>query len=291
METEKLPKHHYVPVFYLKQWAKADGRLIEFSRPSGRVEARPCGPRGTGYKRGLYRLHSLPEHEAEQIETRFLRQVDNVSSDALQILLGKAPSKWTPNLRSGWTRFMLGALLRTPENIARMKYKLEDSGLQAFDSLVKDGGDPDKALDYLIHVTEASTFNLLMKVIDNTNIGPYFNAMRWFVINTKAANRTLFTSDRPIVMTNGMSKPESHLAIPISPHHAFFACNTLQTERQLKNIKLPALVKEMNRHIVQRAVKYVWNRETEQIDYVRKHMSSHAYLDRDFTESSVAKAL
>ena len=26
-------KHHYLPVFYLKSWTGADGRLCEFSRP------------------------------------------------------------------------------------------------------------------------------------------------------------------------------------------------------------------------------------------------------------------
>ena len=31
-------KHHYLPVFYLKQWAGKDGRLCEFSRPYKNVK-------------------------------------------------------------------------------------------------------------------------------------------------------------------------------------------------------------------------------------------------------------
>jgi uncharacterized protein DUF4238 len=31
-------KHHYIPVFYLKQWAGADGRLCQYSRPYNRVK-------------------------------------------------------------------------------------------------------------------------------------------------------------------------------------------------------------------------------------------------------------
>src|SRR6266481_4772306 len=59
----KLPKHHYIPVLYLSQWADGNGRLYEFSRPNGRseVSVRPTGPKGTGYDRGLYRLTGVPE--------------------------------------------------------------------------------------------------------------------------------------------------------------------------------------------------------------------------------------
>ena len=38
-------KHHYLPVFYLKQWAGPDRRLCEFSRPHKVVK--PSATRGT----------------------------------------------------------------------------------------------------------------------------------------------------------------------------------------------------------------------------------------------------
>ena len=49
-------KHHYIPKFYLKQWAGPDGRLCEFAQRYKGVEARPTYPDGTGYVRGLYTL-------------------------------------------------------------------------------------------------------------------------------------------------------------------------------------------------------------------------------------------
>src|SRR5258707_9476555 len=57
----KLPRHHYIPVLYLSQWADGNGRLYEVSRPNGRseVSVRPTGPKGTGYERGLYRLAGI----------------------------------------------------------------------------------------------------------------------------------------------------------------------------------------------------------------------------------------
>ena len=45
----KLPKHHYIPVFYLREWVDSKNRLMEFSRPTGKeVKARDTAPTGTG---------------------------------------------------------------------------------------------------------------------------------------------------------------------------------------------------------------------------------------------------
>jgi uncharacterized protein DUF4238 len=76
----KLPKRHYIPVLYLKQWA-GDGRFIKFSRAAGRdrVEPRGTGARGTGYVRGLYRLSGVPHEMAEEVESKFMQQFDNLA--------------------------------------------------------------------------------------------------------------------------------------------------------------------------------------------------------------------
>ena len=49
-------KHHYLPVFYLKQWAALDGRGIGCYPPKREVIARPIAPKNTGYEHGLYSL-------------------------------------------------------------------------------------------------------------------------------------------------------------------------------------------------------------------------------------------
>ncbi len=114
-EHKKLPKHHYIPVFYLRQWA-TNGRLIEFSRPyRSVVKARPTSPEGTGYVRGLNVMKGLPPESAEQFETVVMRNVDSLAADALrQLLSGDEDLKWAPKPRSAWTRFLVSLLLRTP---------------------------------------------------------------------------------------------------------------------------------------------------------------------------------
>src|SRR4051794_22472314 len=112
---KKLPKHHYIPVFYLREWTRPDGRLTEFSRPTEKeVVPRRTSPKGTGYFRGLYRLEDASEHAAEAFERVFFGQVDNKAKDALDRHLGRLPYEWDTNSRSNWSRFVMGMMFRNP---------------------------------------------------------------------------------------------------------------------------------------------------------------------------------
>ncbi|MDR7141835.1 DUF4238 domain-containing protein [Rhizobium sp. BE258] len=50
-------KHHFLPVFYLKNWRGEDGRLVQFSRPYGtKVKALRKHPDATGFIKKLYAI-------------------------------------------------------------------------------------------------------------------------------------------------------------------------------------------------------------------------------------------
>ncbi|HVQ67949.1 MAG TPA: DUF4238 domain-containing protein [Bradyrhizobium sp.] len=286
---QKLPKHHYIPVLYLKQWVKADGRFTEFSRPPGRtvVEPRGTGARGTGFQRGLYRLKGVSGEAAEMVERKFMAQVDNLAKDALDILLGNVRAEWTLKTRSAWSRFVNGFLFRVPERVAEVQRALEDHWLEKYDerlpeyNSLKAPGDPE-FIDYIIHQTERGTLHAVMNQIDSERLGKRFNKMHWFTLDTTLARRPLFTSDRPIIMTNGLGYPASHLVMPISPARLFAATNTVEEENKLRSIPQRELAKMANRHVVRRAQKYVWNCDDQELDFVRKHMSAEAQIDREF---------
>jgi hypothetical protein len=69
----KGEKHHYIPSFYSREWAGADGRLCEYSRPYKQVVPRWTHPDGTGYVRGLYTVPKNDPHLSEYIETSFFQ--------------------------------------------------------------------------------------------------------------------------------------------------------------------------------------------------------------------------
>ena len=122
----KLPKHHYIPVFYLKQWKGGDGRLCDYSRPYKDVVPRRTSPDGTAYVRGLYRLPNVPNDKAEIIETAYMKHVDNGAAPALRKLLSRdaGPAALTDTEKIYWARFLHCLILRSPEYLAALSAAL-----------------------------------------------------------------------------------------------------------------------------------------------------------------------
>jgi hypothetical protein len=291
----KLPKHHYIPVLYLTQWAP-NGRFKEFTRPPGRprVESRPTGPRGTGYERGLYRLHSpaIPEDLAEQVERKFMGTVDRLAKDALDILLNNTNVKWNDKTRSAWARFVNGLIFRVPERVASARKFLQEFWQADFDGrkarydAQKRPGDPEY-VDYIPEAVNRETLEFLMIQIDDKRIGTLLGRMRWRTLDVTPVGRSLFTSDRPVIMSNGLGYDHSYLLLPLSPNRLFLATNTQAMEHYFANsLTRRELVKKCNRHVVRRAQKYAWNVDDSELEFVRKHLSAESDMDALFWDAA-----
>jgi hypothetical protein len=296
-EEPKLPKHHYIPVFYLREWTRPDGRLTEFSRPTGKeVIPRRTSPKGTGYVRGLYRLDDVSEHAAERFERVFFRQVDNRAKDALDMHLGRRPLQWTQRNRSDWSRFVMGMLFRNPERIAATRAFVEEIALDNYDmgeaeyNAEKKEGDPD-FWDVLLRQVKFNTVEWTATMVDNLNIGKHLNQMRWFVRDVSSCGLTLFTSDRPILMTNGLAGDKAHLVMPISPTKAFVACNTEDTEQYLRNAAAMDFARGTNRNILRYAQKYAWHTNDDLIHRANEHLSVEADISEEFFRAQPRRAL
>jgi hypothetical protein len=110
-------RHHYIPVFYLKQWTGSDGQLCEYSRPHEKIRARRKHPNATGYVDGLYSLPDVPPEEAQRIE--MMKGVDDWAAKTLNRLLeyGASPGKPDARLGLGWCRFLYSLIVRNPEHV------------------------------------------------------------------------------------------------------------------------------------------------------------------------------
>src|SRR5580700_5926749 len=99
----KGQKHHYIPVFYLRQWTGAKGQLCEFSKPYDEVKPRRTHPDGTAYVRGLNTVPGMAPEDADFLETYFFKKTDDDAAGALRILLAEHPWKFTDKEQSGWS--------------------------------------------------------------------------------------------------------------------------------------------------------------------------------------------
>jgi hypothetical protein len=76
----------------------------------------------------------------------------------------------------------------------------------------------------------------LQKIIDGPDLGNRINNMRWTVLKAQSPKFTLLTSDRPVLITNGLAYEHSQLILPISPFHVFFATNTADMDRYIEHV-------------------------------------------------------
>lgn len=287
----KLPKHHYIPVFYLREWVDSKNRLVEFSRPTGKeVKARETAPTGTGYVRGLYRMDHLTGEAAEAFERYFFSMVDNLAKDGLDILMSRKPPPWTDRTRSAWSRFVVGMLFRNPERIAATRRYIEDFTLANYEAgkLVyeaqKSEEDPDY-LEYIVRSVAFSTIDWTKGMLEDSKIGQHLNNMYWAVRDVSDSGLKLFTSDRPVVMTNGLAYDWSNLVMPISPTKAFMACNHAQRMNDLKAMRSTEFVSLCNTKVLRYAQKYAWNTTDDQINSANRHLSAEAEVSRMFFDA------
>lgn len=100
--------HHYLPIFYLSRWVGADGKVCRFSRPYGeKVVTKRVAPKGTAFEEYLYsaRMPDGPPNLA--MGKGFRARMVSEAADALALLeQGLRKSKWKPQLRSAWSRFV-----------------------------------------------------------------------------------------------------------------------------------------------------------------------------------------
>jgi hypothetical protein len=207
----KAGKHHYIPVFYLKQWAGEDGCVCEFSKPYDRVKPRRTNPDGTGYVHGLNRIPGLPPHETDFLEDYFFKLTDDLAAKALKILLsGDRDLQFSVKVKSGWSRFITSLIMRNPEAVERSMREAKRLYDEARTELYADyekHRKPDDPSTYEEYAAKHSANPagrggaiLLQKIIDSPLIGNWINNMRWIVLRAHNPKFSLLTSDRPVVL-------------------------------------------------------------------------------------------
>lgn len=276
-------KHHYIPSFYLKHWAGADHRVVEFSRPYRDVKSRRKYPSETGFEYDLYSFDELPPDAAQFIEKHFLMYADDKANKALENYLQIAAHPWTGELISAWSRFLIGMHVRHPDAMKELRpaaiANWERSGISTqkeYERTRKPEDPPtfdeywalrDPLLPFKVRV------NMIVKVFDNEILGNHFNRMPWAILDVTASSRRLLTSDRPLAFY-GLNRSEGTISIPISPTRLYVAANDESTFEKLRRIEPATLVHEVNIQVTKRARRYVYGLDDAESAMVMTRMSS-----------------
>jgi len=279
----KEGKHHYIPVFYLRQWGGADGRLCEFQKPYKEVKARRVHPDGTGYVHGLNTIEGLPAEVAQYLETHFFQFADNAAACALRKLILPPPWNLTDIERSGWSRFLVSLTVRNPESMERHKAAAKALFLKALPEIAADYArrkrptDPPTYEDYVAQRGDnpagRTAAILIQKVIDSEFIGNHVIRMRWRVLYDPNPPFLFLTSDRPLLITNGISKQDGQIIIPISPRHVFIATNNIETESHIVAVmSRQQMIQQVNDRVAKQSRKLVYGYDDTQLRFVSNRL-------------------
>jgi hypothetical protein len=271
-------KHHYVPCFYLRRWAGSDGRVCEFSRPHRVVVPRRTHPEGTAYEIDLYKDDALPTGFESWLEDYFFGRVDQLASDAHQLLLKDQLALLTPGMRSAWSRFIISLLQRNPEKIAWLKerWKIEYAraleGIRAEYETRRQPADPETFDEFRDRVRMDMGARQLRGMIDLKQTGLVINMMAWHTVTFAGLRHPLLTSDRPVIMTNGLGYDHSHIVLPISPTQMFVAVRSSNTEKEIKAIPPVELAFRANDRIASQAMRFVYGIDDMQLRFVENRL-------------------
>lgn len=246
--------------------------------------ARRVHPNATAYVDRLYELRGFEPHLAQQIEEKFFKSVDSLASDVLDEAYQSGTVKWNAEKRSAWTRFIFSLLVRCPEDLVELRQlwfsdfiSTNDQQEQLYAELRQEG-DPRTFSDFLestdLAERERYFFEIFLRIIDSQRAGDYFNSMHWQFIDLDVPSDTLFTSDRPIIRTNGLTGSRSHLVLPVGQRKLFVAANSENFIEAIGRRSHRQLMLECNRRVVGSAVKFVYSKSEDRREFVLKHFGT-----------------
>ena len=133
--------------------------------------------------------------------------------------------------------------------------------------------------DYTRDVGRQYALMQLRRFIANDAIGQIIFQMHWSTFDVSKIRYRFLTSDRPVVMNNGLGYKDSHIALPLSPTMLFLGVNSESTLKTIQTMSDRNVVFNCNKQVVRRAVKYVWAQDHSQDALIQSQMSIQAEDD------------
>jgi len=274
--------HHYIPQFYLRPWLGTDNKLQEFRRGyGGRIQVGRYGTKVTGCAEDLYTLPGVTEETKQNVEKFFMGFVDNAAVRARDMMLVDHIPTDTETRRS-WARFLISLVFRNPEEVEKFKRQhrrnllTPDPEFQREYAARRRDSDPELFEDWMLlndpTYFERHSVLTLTHLMEHQNVLRLIRTMDWRVIDISRRSRRLMTSDRPVIMSNGLGRYEGHIGIPISPAKMFVGFRYGDYANQFCALPLGKIVRAVNEAVIGQAQKYVYALDSAHAADVRKNM-------------------
>ncbi len=249
-----------------------------------RLTRRWTHPGGTGYQPNLYTMPSLGT-ESDRIERQLLAFIDTKAAAVLRAARSERTYALQPEDRSALASFVTSLLVRSPESISALRtgitrwWRTERPEIQEiYMATVWQPGLPDsvdEALSLLDGDEESEgriLASVLPELLAHQRIIEFLSTMYWRVLHMPRFAPPLLTSDQPLIMTNGLSHADGHLAVPISPTAILLAARSgIRMDKILRTTSLVQIAKRSNLLVIQRARKFAFAHNDDNRPFVQEH--------------------
>jgi hypothetical protein len=255
-------RHHYIPEFYLKQWAGKKGQLVEYSKPWGDVvKPKRVYPRQTGFEDRLNELNGLPNNTRQHFEKYFYSPVDSAAASVLNALTA-GRREFALGDRLAWARFMISLVVRNPENIkaatARLSENIRNDAAERGYQAARRPADPNTLKEYIEQADLTDEFSrsakqVVASIVENGLVVNHISHMQWGALTLPFDAPQILTSDRPLFMTCGLMDPSCQVLMPLGPKVVFYAVNHIDIARSFGALLPDEIAATVNNNVVRRA--------------------------------------
>ena len=240
-------------------------------------------PAGTGWVDRLYELRGLSGANAQAIEETFMKPVDTAAANVLKAFSSEQRVSFSADEMEAWARFMLSLMHRHPDDLRAFKAHFAHDWRNVSPEMDQDYQRrrrrewPEDLQAYMNGIpddqAERIGLTILVELMENLNVIRHVISMRWGALCFPTISREVITSDRPLIMTDGLGHAESFILMPIGPRKVFYAVNTPEMVRRF-NLQDPnRTIESINKQVARQASRYVYAGSDGHLGFVSRWMS------------------
>jgi hypothetical protein len=102
-------------------------------------------------------------------------------------------------------------------------------------------------------------------------------SFKWQTLAVDTAKYPLLTSDRPVIMSNGLIQQDAHVVLPISPRRLFIATKNEDTFEIFHEMNPNKLAEAVNNQVAQQAHRFVFGCDDSQLRFVANRLGKRVW--------------
>jgi hypothetical protein len=218
-----------------------------------------------------YKDREAPAGQEYVIETKLMWEIDHWAAKALQQFktLGSLPGALESHEALGWCRFLYSLIVRNPDHLEVIREKLRTIDPGEILEYIRDDyprirrpEDPEQFDEFKeIFVKtppDLDPVRVLPALMRSKRVFSVITSFKWHTMTMNTSKHPLLTSDRPVIMTNGLVRDDAHIVLPVGPRRLFIATKKVETFQSFLRRKPDEFAIAINGRVCLQARKFVF---------------------------------